>query len=102
MKYTFATFSLESWSAFLILRISRRGHGGHDFSSEAGPITPVEDRRSSLMTSEALKSRSRKILAGMAKRNGISRWHSMTKAELVRALVRITQSKAPANRVARR
>ncbi|HLJ12507.1 MAG TPA: DUF4912 domain-containing protein [Planctomycetaceae bacterium] len=54
------------------------------------------------MTSEALKSRSRKILAGMAKRNGISRWHSMTKAELVRALVRITQSKAPANRVARR
>jgi hypothetical protein len=54
------------------------------------------------MTSEALKTRSRKILASMAKRNGISRWHSMTKAELVRALLRIAAAKRPAAAVARR
>lgn len=47
------------------------------------------------MTSEALKSRSRKILASMARRNGIDRWHSMTKAELVRSLLRMTQAKRP-------
>lgn len=48
------------------------------------------------MTSEALKSRSRKTLASMAKRNGIARWHSMTKPELVRAILRVSQSKRPA------
>ena len=35
------------------------------------------------MTLEALKLRPRKILASMAKRNGIAGWHSMTKPELV-------------------
>lgn len=50
------------------------------------------------MTSEALKSRSRKILASMAKRNGISGWHSMTKPELVRALLRMAQAKRPVSR----
>ncbi|HEY3967851.1 MAG TPA: DUF4912 domain-containing protein [Planctomycetaceae bacterium] len=50
------------------------------------------------MTSEALKLRSRKILAGMAKRNGISGWHSMTKPELVRALLRLAQAKRPTSR----
>src|SRR5258708_5066921 len=54
------------------------------------------------MTSEALKTRSRKILASMAKRRGIGRWHSMTKAELVRALLRIAAAKRPAAAVARR
>jgi len=45
------------------------------------------------MTSEALKSQSRKDLASLAKRRGITRWHSMTKAELVRALLRIAAAK---------
>jgi len=48
------------------------------------------------MTLEALKSRPRKILAGMARRHGIVRWHSMTKPELVRALFRLSQAKRPA------
>jgi hypothetical protein len=48
------------------------------------------------MTLEALKSRPRKILAGMARRHGIVRWHSMTKPELVRALFRLSQTKRPA------
>jgi len=47
------------------------------------------------MTLEALKSRPRKVLAGMARRNGIVRWHSMTKPELVRALFRLSQIKRP-------
>jgi hypothetical protein len=45
------------------------------------------------MTSEALKSQSRKDLASLAKRRGITRWHSMTKAELVRALLRMAAAK---------
>jgi hypothetical protein len=44
------------------------------------------------MTSETLNLRSRKILAGMAKRHGVAGWHSMTKPELVRALLRMSQS----------
>lgn len=50
------------------------------------------------MTSETLKLRSRKILAGMAKRNGISGWHSMTKPELVRALMRAARAKPSGSR----
>ena len=45
------------------------------------------------MTSEALKSQSRKDLASLARRRGITRWHSMTKAELVRSLLRIAAAK---------
>ncbi len=45
------------------------------------------------MTAEVLKSRPRKILAGLAKRHGVSGWHSMTKPELVRALLRVSQAK---------
>ena len=54
------------------------------------------------MTLEALKLRPRKILAGMAKRNGITRWHSMTKPELIRALVRVTHVKRPVARASQR
>ena len=54
------------------------------------------------MTAEVLKTRPRKILAGMAKRHGISGWHSMTKPELVRALLRLSQAKRPALRTSRR
>ena len=54
------------------------------------------------MTSDALKSRSRKDLASMAKRRGVNRWHSMTKAELVRALLRIAAAKRPASASSRR
>lgn len=45
------------------------------------------------MTAEALKAHPRKTLAAMAKRRGISRWHSMNKAELVRALLRMAAAK---------
>jgi uncharacterized protein len=50
------------------------------------------------MTLEALKSRPRKTLAGMARRHGIAGWHSMTKPELVRALFRLSQSKRTTSR----
>ena len=53
------------------------------------------------MTSETLKSRSRKNLASMARRNGITRWHSMTKPELVRALLRLGSAKRPSSRSTR-
>jgi hypothetical protein len=45
------------------------------------------------MTAEVLKSRSRKDLALLAKRRGVTRWHSLTKAELVRALLRMSAAK---------
>jgi hypothetical protein len=48
------------------------------------------------MTLEALKLRPRKLLASMAKRTGIAGWHSMTKPELIRALVRVMRAKRPA------
>lgn len=48
------------------------------------------------MTSEALKAQSRKNLASMAKRRGVAGWHSMTKPELVRALLRIAAAKRAA------
>src|SRR5262245_8640476 len=54
------------------------------------------------MTSEALKARSRKDLASMARRRGVTRWHSMTKPELVRALLRISASKRGAGPAQRR
>jgi hypothetical protein len=54
------------------------------------------------MTSEALKAQSRKNLASMARRRGITRWHSMTKPELVRALLRIASSKREAASPSRR
>jgi uncharacterized protein len=46
------------------------------------------------MTSESLKVRTRKALADMARRRGIGRWHSMTKSELVRALLRLSSAKS--------
>lgn len=49
------------------------------------------------MTSEALKSRTRKSLATLARRHGVARWHSMTKPELVRSLLRIAQAKQAAS-----
>ena len=54
------------------------------------------------MTSESLKLRPRKSLATMAKRNGITRWHSMTKPELIRALLRVSNAKRPASRTPQR
>lgn len=48
------------------------------------------------MTSEALKARSRKVLGSLARRRGISGWHSMTKEELVRSLLRLERSKSTA------
>src|SRR6188508_2980494 len=47
------------------------------------------------MTADALKARSRKSLAIMARRRGIDGWHSMTKDELVRGLLRLARSKRP-------
>lgn len=46
------------------------------------------------MTSETLNARTRKSLADMARRRGVNRWHSMTKSELVRALLRLATAKA--------
>lgn len=46
------------------------------------------------MTSDALKARTRKALSALARRHGISRWHSMTKPELVRALLRVTAARS--------
>jgi len=54
------------------------------------------------MTLEALKLRPRKVLASMAKRNGITRWHSMTKPELIRALVRVSHVKRASGAAPRR
>lgn len=48
------------------------------------------------MTSEALKARSRKVLGVLARRRGISGWHSMTKEELVRSLLRLEKAKSTA------
>jgi hypothetical protein len=45
------------------------------------------------MTSAALKMRSRKNLAEMARQSGVARWHSMTKTELVQALLRKARTK---------
>ncbi|MFN0053063.1 MAG: DUF4912 domain-containing protein [Planctomycetales bacterium] len=44
------------------------------------------------MTLQTLNSRSRKTLASLARRRGVARWHDMTKAELVRALFRLSKS----------
>jgi uncharacterized protein len=44
------------------------------------------------MTLEVLKARSRKTLARMARQRGVSGWHSMTKPELVRALIRVVRA----------
>jgi uncharacterized protein len=52
------------------------------------------------MTSEALKTRSRKTLSSMARRKGVTGWHSMTKDELVRTLARLSRVKAPAPKAA--
>jgi hypothetical protein len=54
------------------------------------------------MTSEALKAQSRKNLATLARRRGITRWHSMTKPELVRALLRMASAKRAATSISRR
>jgi hypothetical protein len=49
------------------------------------------------MTLTALKSRSRKSLESLARRQGVARWHSLTKAELVRALVRTSRANGSAS-----
>ncbi|MGQ0634890.1 MAG: DUF4912 domain-containing protein [Planctomycetaceae bacterium] len=49
------------------------------------------------MTLAALKSRSRKSLESLARRQGVARWHSLTKAELVRALLRSSRATASAS-----
>src|SRR5258707_11265580 len=68
-----------------------------DFSLEAGLHQPGGNQSEfPSMTSEALKAQSRKNLASMARRRGVTRWHSMTKPELVRALLRLTAAKRPA------
>src|SRR6516165_5634914 len=94
MDYTFATSPLKSWSAFLKLRNVRVGHGRLRLFLSAVPAR-IGGKQSELpnMTSEALKAQSRKNLATLARRRGISRWHSMTKPELVRALLRMASAK---------
>lgn len=54
------------------------------------------------MTSEVLKARSRKSLATLARRQGVSGWHSMTKDELVRTLLRLARTKPAASAATRR
>src|SRR5260370_33838785 len=68
-----------------------------DFSLDAG-LHVAGGNLSELpfMPSEALKAQSRKNLASMARRRGVTRWHSMTKPELVRALLRLTAAKRSA------
>jgi hypothetical protein len=46
------------------------------------------------MTSEALKAQSRKALGTLARRKGITGWHSMTKDELIRSLMHLERSKS--------
>lgn len=53
------------------------------------------------MTAESLKARSRKSLADLARKRGITRWHDLNKEELVRALLRVARNKAPAPAVKR-
>jgi len=48
-----------------------------------------------LITTASLKTQSWKDLADMAKRKGLSGWHSMRKDELVKALVRAAQRSSP-------
>src|SRR5258708_4622777 len=65
-----------------------------DFSLEAGLQKPGGNQSEfPSMTSEALKAQSRKNLASMAWRRGVTRWHPMPKPELVRALLRVTAAK---------
>ncbi len=47
-----------------------------------------------VVTSASLSSHSAKDLAEMARKRGVSGWHSMRKDQLVRALVRLAQAKA--------
>jgi uncharacterized protein len=49
------------------------------------------------MTAQILNSKSVKDLAQMAKRHGVSGWHTMRKDELVKALVRKARAKAARN-----
>ncbi|RIK77708.1 MAG: hypothetical protein DCC68_16840, partial [Planctomycetota bacterium] len=67
---------------------------------EAASTTPVEVR--AVVTSASLNSHTAKDLAEMARKRGVSGWHSMRKEQLVRALVRLAQAKAkkPAARAA--
>jgi hypothetical protein len=68
-----------------------------DFSLEAGlRLAGGNQSEFPSMTSEALKAQSRKNLASMARRRGVTRWHSMTKPELVRALLRLAAAKRSA------
>src|SRR5262245_43242313 len=103
MDYTFATSPLKSWSAFLNLRNVRVGHGRLLLFLSTGRAR-IGGKQSELliMTSEALKAQSRKNLATLARRRGITRWHSMTKPELVRALLRMASAKRPTTSVSRR
>jgi hypothetical protein len=52
------------------------------------------------MTSDKLQARSKKVLADMAKKQGIAGWHAMSKEELVEALARSRKrsAKAPKTR----
>ncbi len=47
-----------------------------------------------MVTTASLNTRTAKDLAEMAKKRGVSGWHSMRKDQLVRALVRLAKSKA--------
>ena len=45
-----------------------------------------------MITLEALKSRTAKDLAALAKRKGVSGWHSMRKEDLIKALVKLAKA----------
>src|SRR5438477_13121210 len=52
--YTFATSSLKSWSAFLILRIAASVKDDCDFSSELGPLFLARKQRAGGKQSECV------------------------------------------------
>jgi hypothetical protein len=102
MNYTFATFVVDKLVDLPNPeKCQLRSRTTTTFLG-CGPDLPVENLSEFFMTSEVLKLRSRKMLAGMARRNGISGWHSMTKPELVRALLRVARARQPVSRTTSR
>ncbi len=101
MNYTFATSVIEKLVGVLNPEKCPHRSGTSTTFRGCGPFVPLEIcRRCKYDLRKLAELRSHvKILAGMAKRNGISGWHSMTKPELVRALLRMAQAKRPVSRV---
>lgn len=62
------------------------------------PGDPGTTRVPPVIDSKKLRSQTAKELAAMAKKKGISGWHSMRKEELISALVELTKSKTAARK----